>query len=252
MQRFLSAMFVVLIAFAMSDSVRADDAAVNAILDKAIKALGGEAKLSKLQAYSTKSKGVITFGGNENQLVAEATVAGIDRFRQEFEVEAQGNQFKGVVVLNGDKGWRKRVGDNTIELDADAVANEKRGVYLQVIPGTILPLKTKAFKVETAGEEVVAGKPAVMLKVTGPDGKTFTLTFDKESGLPIRLQAQVIGFQGNEFAQETTYSDFGDFNGIKRAKKIETKRNGEPFGNIGLIEFKVIEKIDPKTFDKPE
>jgi hypothetical protein len=252
MQRFLAAMFVMFIALIMANSLRADDAAVNAVLDKAIKALGGEARLGKLEAYSTRSKGTITFGGNENQLVAETTIAGIDRFRQEFEVESQGNQFKGVVILNGDKGWRKRVGDNTVELDADAVANEKRSVYMQVIPGTILPLKTKAFKVETAGDETVAGKPAAVLKVTGPEGKTFTLAFDKESGLPVRLVAKVIGFQGAEFTQETTYGDFADFNGIKRPKRIETRRNGEPFGNLGLIEFKVIEKVDPKIFEKPE
>jgi len=262
MQRIFTREFRALVVAALAVSVihvsvfsgaaRADDAAVNAVLDKAIKALGGEAKLSKLHAYSTRSKGTITFGGVENQLIAESTVAGIDRFRQEFEVEAQGNQFKGVVVLNGDKGWRKRVGENTVELDADAVASEKRSVYLQVIPGTILPLKTKAFKVETAGEESVLDKPAVMLKVTGPEGKTFTLAFDKASGLPVRLQATVVGFQGAEFSQETIYSDFADFNGIKRPKKIETRRNGEPFGNLGLIEFKAIEKIDPKTFEEPE
>ncbi len=70
--------------------------------------------------------------------------------------------------------------------------------------------------------------------------------------MPIRLQAKVFGFQGAEFNQETTYSDFADFHGIKRPKRIETKRNGEPFGKLELIEFKVIEKIDPKTFDMPE
>ena len=45
---------------------------------------------------------------------------------------------------------------------------------------------------------------------------------------------------------------FKDFNGIKRPTRIETKRNGEPFGNLEVIEFKAIEKVDPKTFDKPE
>ena len=37
------------------------------------------------------------------------------------------------------------------------------------------------------------GKPAAALKVTGPDGKDFTLYFDKESGLPVRMVAKVIG-----------------------------------------------------------
>ena len=252
MQRFYSGVLMALVVSGIAGAARAEDAAVNSILDKAIKALGGEAKLSKLEAYSTKAKGTITFGGNENQLLSESTVAGLDRFRQKFEVESQGNQFQGVVVVNVDKAWRKNGRNVTTELDADAVANEKRSLYLQVIPGTILPLKTKAFKVEMAGDETVAGNPAVVLKVTGPEGKSFTLAFDKQSGLPVKLEAKVFGFQGAEFTQETTYSVYTEFNGIKRPTRIETKRNGEPFGNVEVIEFKAIEKVDPKTFDKPE
>ena len=115
-----------------------------------------------------------------------------------------------------------------------------------------MPLKTKGFKVETAGEEKIAGKPAAVLKVTAPDGKDFTLSFDKESGLPVKLVAKVRGFQGEEFTQETGYTDYTDYDGIKRAKKVETKRDGETFVKTEVTEFKVIAKVDPKTFDKPE
>ena len=79
-----------------------------------------------------------------------------------------------VVVLAGDKGWRQ-FGDNKMEMDQDGLANQKRAVYLQVIPATLLPLREKGFKLAPAGEEQVAGKPAVGLKVTPPDGKDFTL-----------------------------------------------------------------------------
>jgi hypothetical protein len=251
MKRFFSFVLAAVVVCGVADSARADEAEVKAILDKAVKALGGEAKLSKLEAFSTKSKGTITFNGNDSQITTEATVAGLDRFRSEFEGEFGGNKIKGVLVLNGDKAWRK-FGDNAMELDAGAITNEKRTVYLQVIPGTILPLRTKAFKVETAGEETVAGKPAVVLKVTGPEGKEFKLSFDKESGLPAKLQATVPGFQGAEFNQETIYGDFTDYNGIKRAKRVESKRDGEPFAKLEVIEFKVIEKVDPGVFAKPE
>jgi hypothetical protein len=251
MQRFFSGVFVAVVVFGMAGGVRADEQEVKAILDKAIKALGGEAKLGKLEAYSTKSKGTITFNGSDNQIASESTVAGLDRFRNEFEGDFGGNKFKGIVVLNADKGWR-RFGDNTMEMDAAAVLNEKRTVYLQVIPATIVPLRMKGFKVETAGEETVAGKPAAVLKVTGPDGKDFKLSFDKESGLPVKLQAKVQGFQGEEFTQETTYNEFADYDGIKRAKRVESKRDGEPFVKLELIEFKVIGTVDSKAFAMPE
>src|SRR5262249_53997414 len=154
----------------------------------------------------------------------EVTVKGLDHFRREF-----GNDdFHGVVVLAGDKGWRK-FGDNFSELEGDALANEKRGVYLQVIPIKLVTLKEQGVKYETAGEEKVGDKPALILKITGPDGKDFTLYFDKESSLPVKQVAKVLGFQGQEYTAETTFEDYKDFDGIKKATKIEVKRDGEPF-----------------------
>ena len=74
-------------------------------------------------------------------------------------------------------------------------------------------------------------KPAAGIKATGPDGKDFTLYFDKESGLPVKSVAKVVGFQGDEFTQETTYTDYKEFDGIKKATKAESKRDGENLSN---------------------
>src|SRR5262249_45037187 len=153
--------------------------------------------------------------GNDSEFTSETVVQGLDRFHSTFEGDFNGNKFKGVTVIDGDKGWRK-FGDNKFEMDKDATANEKRNIYVQITPSTILPLKGKGFKVESAGEEKVDDKPAAGLKVTGPDEKDFTLYFDKDSGLPVKLVAKMRGFQGEEFTQETTFSDYKDFNGIKQ------------------------------------
>ena len=228
-----------------------DDVQTSPVLDKAIKALGGESKLAKATAFSRKVKGKISFGGNDSEFTSESTIAGLDRYQSTFEGDFGGNKVKGVTVLNGDKGWRK-FGDNKFEMDKDTLANEARTIYLQVVPSTLLPLKGKAFKVESATDEKVGDKPAAGLKVTGPDGKDFTLFFDKESGLPVKSVAKVRGFQGEEFTQETLYSDYKDFGGVKQATKVELKRGGESFLKQEITEFKVLEKVDPKTFSEPE
>ncbi len=137
-------------------------------------------------------------------------------------------------------------------MDADAVANEKRTIYLQVIPTTIVPLKGKGFKVEAAGEEKVADKPAVVLKVTAPEGKDFKISFDKQSGLPVKLVAKVTGFMGDEFTQETTMTDYKDFDGLKKATKVEAKRDGERFVEVEVLEYKVLDKVDADTFAEPK
>jgi hypothetical protein len=137
------------------------------------------------------------------------------------------------------------------ELEGDGLANEKRNLYLQVIPTTLVALKDKGFKYEAAGEEKVGDKPAVILKVTGPDGKDFKLFFDKESGLPVRLTATVV-FRDQESELETNFADYKDFDGIKKATKLDVKRNGETFQNAEVTEFKVLEKVDPETFTEPK
>jgi hypothetical protein len=139
-----------------------------------------------------------------------------------------------------------------MELEGDALANEKRTVYLQVIPSTLLPVKGKGFKLESVPEEKVGGKAAVGLKITGPDGKPFTLFFDKKSSLPVKLVAKVVGFRGDEFTQETTFTDYKDFAGIKKATKIESKRNGTKFLEQQISEFKSVAKVGAKTFAEPE
>ena len=236
---------------ARGDDPKDKDAAAKAVLDKAIKALGGEEKLKTFTAATWKAKGKISFNGNDSQIITSATIQGLDRYRNEFEGEFGGNKFQGVTVLNGEKGWRK-FGDMPMEMDAQGVANEKRSVYLQVLPARILPLIGKEYKVETAGEQQVDGKPAVGLKAIGPDGKDFLLYFDKESGLPVKLVGAVVDFMGNEVTQETTFTDYKEFDGVKKATKINTKRDGELLLTQEITEFKILKEVDSKAFDAPK
>lgn len=251
MKRFLGVLVVTaLITGPISPGRAADEKDANPILDKAIAALGGEAKLAKAATATWKAKGTITFNDNESLLQTHTTVDGIDRHRAEFTGEFNGNEVKGVTVLNGKKAWRK-FGDESQDLADDMLAAERQRAYLQAVP-MILPLKGKGFKVEAAPEEMVGGKTASVVKGTGPDGKVFTLYLDKDTNLPIKLKATVSGFQGGDVIQETTFNDYKDFDGIKRATKAETKRDGNAFTKMEYTEFKILEKTEAGTFDEPK
>ena len=247
MKRLLGVALAAAVAFVATSSLRAEGPDANAILDKAITAMGGAEKLAKIDAFSIKAKGTTVFGGNESDTTSDVTFKGLDHYRREFGSD----QFHGIFVLAGDKGWRK-FGDNSSEIEGDGIANEKRRAYLEVIPITLVALKKEGFKIEAKGEEKVGDKPAVILKVTAPDGKDFTLSFDKESGLPVKEVATIMGFQGQETSQETTFGDYKDMGGIKKATKIVVKRDGEKFQDLEVTEFKVLDKVDPDTFTEPK
>lgn len=248
MKRFVGVALAVGMGWVAGVPARAEDA--GAIVDRAIKALGGEEALKKAGTATWKTKGVLTINGNENDFTTETTADGLERHKTSFEGNFNGNDFRVDSVRDGDKGWRK-FGDQVMEMDADAIANEKRTTYLQIVPSTLVALKGKDFKTEAADEESVGGKPAAVVQVTGPDGKDFTLWFDKESGLPVKLVADVVGFMGEPYTQEVAFADYKDFGGIKRATKVEIKRDGEPLLKQQVTDFEVLEKVPAGTFSEP-
>ena len=90
------------------------------------------------------------------------------------------------------------------------------------------------------------------LKVTSPDGKDFQLFFDKASGLPVRVVAKVLDYQGNEYTQETTFGEYKSAGGIQHPTKITSRRDGEKYVDVQVGEFKTLEKVDPGSFEQPK
>ena len=248
-------LYVAALAFltsGLAGLARADETEAKAIVDKGIAALGGEEKLTKACTHSWKSKGTITFNGSDNEFSSVSTIQGLDHYRSEFDGKFGDMDVKGITVLNGDKAWQ-RFNDNDREIDADGVIDEKHRIYIQTIPTTLVQLKGKEFKIDSAAEEKVGDKPAAVIKVTEPKGKEFTLYFDKESGLPVKAVAKVAGFGGGEeFTQETTFGDYKDFDGIKKATKVSSKRDGEKFVDVEVSDFKVLDKVPAETFTEPK
>jgi len=221
-----------------------------AILEKAAKAIGAD-KLSEAKAFSWKTKGKLSFGGMESEFGSETIVQGVDHMRSKFEGDFGGNKVEGVTVLDGDKGWRS-FGGMKMPLDGDGLAVEKRNAYLQIAPALITPLQGKGFEIKGAGESDVDGKAALRVKFADTDGKDFTIYFDKETGLPIKQTADVQGFMGEEYKQETFFKDYKDFDGIKKATKIEVRRDGETLLTQEVTEFKALKEVPADTFAEPK
>jgi hypothetical protein len=285
MERFLFALLVTIFVSGPGQAASADDKQSAAVLDKAMNALGGEDKLSKIKAVTWNAKGKITFGETgkfaladreEHDFTSRTTARGLEHFRSEIdihvlnildelkrdgirkddfdkelkelgaEVEELG-KLRILTVLNGDKAWFTAM-DYPGKRDAGKM---KRTVYLEVIPVMLAPLKGPGFKVETAGAEKVRDRPVVILKVTCPDGNEIRISFDRESGLPVRAVGKVFTLEEEEITQETTYSDYKDFGGIKVATQIELK-NGWLNRKLEVTEFKILDAADPSTFKAPK
>jgi hypothetical protein len=250
MKPMIGLLFAMFFALGPCAQVRGDDNEATVVLDRAIAALGGEAKLRHAGAVAWRARGKSVGDGSESAFTNQTTVQGLDHFRMEWTDEVDGNLVMGVTVVNGNKGWRRYDGETT-DLDDARLANHKRNIYLLVVPVMLVPLKGNTFLIERAGDENVGGKPAAGLKVVGPDGKEFTLYFDKETGLPVKLVAKVLGFEGQQVTQEMTFGDYKEFDGIKKATRMERRRDGEKILEQEILEFKVLDKVAPETFAEP-
>ena len=244
--------FVAILATAFScisfGAARAQDAAATAILDRAIKAIGGEEKLSKVSAFSWTMSGVTAkANGRPTEMSAVVTFDGLKRVRREsLDIQSALR----LTVLDGDKGWylyRRGISP----MNADAVAKEKRNIYLQVIPSLLVPLKSNGFKYAAAGDEEIDGKPASILNVTGPDGKEFMLYFDKASGLPVKEVSRSIAHDGQEQIETATFTRYKDFGGIKKATAIEFRGGPQTVSYIEITDFKVLDQVNSDLFAGP-
>jgi hypothetical protein len=240
------------VGLAVAGLLRADERAdAEALLDKGIKALGGEANLTKFKAATWKGKGKIHLGDETDDFSGEWALQAPDQFRLVLELTGKQGTVKQVRVLSGDKGWIKIDDMETNDMPRETLAEEKKAMHAHWV-ATLVPLKDKLLKLGPLPEGKVGDRPAVGVKVTGPDGREFRLFLDKESGLPLKSEWQVKDPRsGKEITQEVTYADYKDVDGIKRAMKLTVQRDGKPFAEQEISDFKPLEKLDDKTFAKP-
>jgi hypothetical protein len=245
MSRYFGTLVAAVLSCIPSTAARASGDNAKVILDRAIEALGGEEKLSKIEGLSWTSNGSVKENGRVREITAVVTFQGLNRVRRDYRVY----RARSRTVLNGDKGWH--VSDRYRPMNADAVAREKRNIYLQLVPTLLVPLKGAGFKYEAAGEEKVRGKPASILKITAPDGKDFTLSFDNESFLPVKEVARSIGNDGKERVEEATFSRYHHLGGIKKATLIEVEIDAQNLSVFEIVDFKVLDRVPADTFTPP-
>jgi hypothetical protein len=253
MRRFHSAFFTAVVLLAPVSNATADDREVAAIVGKAIEALGGEDKLSNIEAVTWKTTGwmnVLYQLPAHYKCTNELTIAGLDRSRSELILEAGGGKGRTISVLNGDNAWISW-DDHIPSKPTRHAAALKRNLYLAMIPVTLAPLRDPRFKIESGRDEKVGNRPAAVLNVTCPDSETIKISFDKESGLPLKAVGKALIMDdvalNLEVTQEMIYSNYKDFGGIKTAAQIDFK--GDWFNRkLEVIEFKVLKKVDPSLF----
>jgi hypothetical protein len=239
----LSAALVAAVALAgAARAAEAEDA--RAVIDRAVKAAGGEKALAKRKAMTWTSKGTYYGMGAEIPFTANYALELPNKSRLEIE------NFM-TRVVNGDKGWVQMMGE-TRELEKDQLAEAREALYLDGV-ATLVPLKGEGFKLSPLGDSKVGDAAAVGVKVAHAGHRDVKLFFDKKSGLLLKIESTVKAQEqgGKEVTQEAVYRDYTDVDGVKVPQKMTIKRDGERYVEAENSDVKFPARVPAKEFEKP-
>jgi hypothetical protein len=232
-------------------AVFAQDGA-RAIVEKAIRAQGGEAKVGKLRTMRIKAEGTTDLvPGHPNlPFTIEDTWQMPDRYKTEFRVQLMGKKFTQTQVIDGDKGWIRTNGQ-VQDMPKEAVAEMKEQRYAEDLDRLGF-LSENGIELSALNEIKIEGKSAVGVLVKSKGHRDVKLYFDRASGLLVKREQRVLDPSSNkEVHQEVFFSDYREKDGLKHYQKIVALRDGKKVIEARVTEVEFFEKLDAKVFAKP-
>ncbi len=215
-----------------------------AVIEKAIKAHGGEKGLLKVQSCTRKGEGVM-LGGNKEQPFNDVLAITLpDRLRHVVDFD---QKARIVTVLNGDQGWTLSGGQVTMMSKEfrDEITEE---VYVWSLT-TLVPLTQGAYNLALLPETRVDDRPAVGVRVRAKGRPEVRLYFDKESQLLIKI-ARPARFAGAVIEKEYLFRTFREFDGVKLPTQAVETIAGRKFSELKRATYD-LSKPDDSQFQRP-
>jgi hypothetical protein len=161
-----------------------------ALVEKAVKALGGMDRIAKVQAAYRKSKA--TYHVDKVTFDSESHSQG-ERIKITQKQEGpNGEGEMRTLVLEGDKGWINFNG-TIIDLDDEMRERFRRARHADRVAGLTALLKDKEgkFKLAPGGEHKVKDRLVAAVVVSAEGQPPMTLYFDKGTGLLVKTSQRV-------------------------------------------------------------
>ncbi|HMF11833.1 MAG TPA: hypothetical protein VKE94_05985 [Gemmataceae bacterium] len=221
------------------------------IVDAAVKAAGGAAKLAKLETLSLKGKGTINNDAKEASFTGEGTLRGLDHFRLDLDVSLGDEPVKIVFALDGKKGWRK-VNDRVFDTPDLAIPLLTSGFQAFRMTQMLTPLKAKDLKLSPLGEIKIDGRAAEGIKITRKGRPDVDLFFDKETHLPVKCGLpDKLPEEDQEQTFEWVFSGYKELGGVQHPTKLVLNVGGKKRLELEINELRPGEKVDDGVFAKP-
>jgi hypothetical protein len=251
----MSRLAFVVLCLAVTATAQGGDDDVQQLIDRALKAHGGAERLAQPRAWTTvvemtskskrapagaSSRATHSFQPPNQYRLAEATVRG-------------GRPSKYIEVYNGNRGWTKR--DGVLQAMLPKAA-QPPNVQLGFGYRFVLILQDRSNTASALGESKVGDALAFGVKLTRPVGRGAEerrLFFDKETGLLLKSELHAHLSTGGELSSVQTWADWRMIDGLAVPHRVTNaiRDTGSTVHERVFSEFKFVDKLDPKLFDRP-
>jgi hypothetical protein len=225
---------------AKADAKPAALPAVDDILDKYVKAIGGKEAIEKVTSRTAKG----SFEIEAMNMTGTFEIFSKAPNKNAMKIDLPGF---GVVnnVFDGAKAWDSNPMTGLRELSgAELAAVKRRADFYAAVN-----FKKQYSKMEVKGREKVGSSDAYVIEATPADGGPEKLYFDVNTGFLVRRDAEVEGPQG-KMATESYTDDYKAVDGVKIPHLVK-QVNPMYAVTMKLTEVKSNVEIDEAKFNKP-
>jgi hypothetical protein len=237
---------MLLLCLAFLPPVRADEP--KTLIEKAIRAHGGEAALAKVEITRTRSTGTFDLNEVKTAVTIDSLTQLPHRFKTTHTFDVMGQRETAGLVFDGEKAWMPR---RAGALSAAQLYEVRQTLHARRVESLLPLLRDKEFTLAGLPEVLIGDRPALGVKVSAKGMRECELYFDKENGLLVRSARKTLDLQQKEVETATTYSAWKEFDGLKLPTKLVMHQAGKKIFEGEVLEYKFLDKVDLAEFTQP-
>lgn len=214
--------FILLTISFLSFGFAGQDQDAGEVVDKCVKALGGEKGIENFSNFEAEGEGYVTFGTRKITTKIKMIRKG-KKFWAQVEMSFGSNEFKVVRVFDGKTAWSDQMGTITIQpsLNFQSEADHTPALLLE---------KEASFKV--TGEKEIEGKKAIELEVDFK-GKKTTFFIDQSDYTILEIVYKDLYFGRNQTKEITE----------RRTRYIDYRKKDDALFPFGMINYREKKKF---------
>jgi hypothetical protein len=211
-----------------------DDA--RALVERAVKALGGEERLASRAASRVRVKGSLGLAGGAGITLGGELWWQPGSQRMSLVIDLGGQKAGLTRVLHEGKGWQE-IDGAVQDMDADDLAEAKQSQHVERVLSLVPLLKDKDFALRALGKTRVDGTELLGVKVSSSGQSDVTIYFDPATGYPKRAEyREKSKAMGKEVLAAMVFDDYRE---VESAAAEEQALKAAKVGTDGpaLLEF---------------